>query len=100
MLKFSPLLLASCFCAVTLHAQSEPQKAQGTGKATPAPNIKDTSKAPADKQAPVATPAPADTTTAAAKPKIDKDPPPFDINHMDKSVNPAEDFTPMRSAVG
>ncbi len=92
MLKFTPLLLAACFGAWTLHAQSQPQKTEGAAKTTPPPNVKDASRAPADKQAPMTTPAPADATSDAAKPKIDKDPPPFDVNNMDTSVNPADDF--------
>jgi hypothetical protein len=77
MLKFISPALASLFCAFTLHAQSEPEKKATTGKSSPPPTVKDASRPPADKPAPVSTPAPGQdaTTTAAAKPKIDKDPP-------------------------
>ncbi|HSH38811.1 MAG TPA: M13 family metallopeptidase [Chthoniobacterales bacterium] len=96
MLKFSPLLLASCFYAFTLHAQSEPN-ATVSGKSTPPPSVK---QPPSGKSVdkippPVATPMPGQPVTTAGdagKPKIEKDPPAFDINHMDTSVNPAEDF--------
>jgi predicted metalloendopeptidase len=94
MLKFTSPVLASLFCAFTLHAQSEPNKKAATGTSTPPPTVKDASRPPADKPAPISTPAPGQdaTTTDAAKPKIDKDPPAFDINHMDTSVKPEEDF--------
>ena len=89
------LLFASVFCVCSLHAQSEPN-ATVSGKSTPPPSAKQPPGGPAVDQIPppVATPVPGQpvTTGDAAKPKIDKDPPAFDINHMDTSVNPAEDF--------
>ena len=96
MLKFTSPLLASLFCAFTLHAQSEPNKKEATGKTTPPPTVKQAGSAPANDNIPppVATPVPGQpvTTSGDQKPKIDKDPPAFDISHMDTSVNPAEDF--------
>ena len=96
MLKLTPLLLAGLFTAATLHAQSAPN-ATVSGKSTPPPSVKE---APSGKSVdnippPVATPVPGQPVTTAgdaAKPKIDKDPPAFDVTHMDKSVNPGEDF--------
>ena len=88
------LLAVGLFCACSLHAQSEPEKTQPSGKTTPPPTVKDASKPPADKPGPIATPAPgqAATTAEGAKPKIDKDPPAFDVSNMDASVKPEEDF--------
>ena len=92
MLKTTSLLLASLFCAFTISAQTDPQKKADTGKTTPPPTVKDASKPPADAQAPVTTPAPAEAATDAAKPKVEKEIPPFDVSNMDTSVSPAEDF--------
>lgn len=93
MIKLPTLLLAAILAASGLHAQTEPQK-QPSGKTTPPPSVRDPAKPPADKAGPVATPAPgqAATSTDAAKAKIDKDPPAFDVKNMDTSVKPSEDF--------
>jgi len=68
------------FCALSLRAQSEPQKkstpAKETGKLSPTPIVS------------------TDTTKSgeAAKAKIEKNRPPIDTNDMDLSVKPSEDF--------
>lgn len=96
MLKLTPLALSGLLGALTLHAQSE-LNAPASGKSTPPPSVKQPASGTSNEQIPppVTTPAPdqaAATAGEAAKPKIDKNPPAFDINHMDKSVDPAEDF--------
>jgi len=93
MIRPLSLLLVSLLAAGSAFAQTEAQKTQPSGKTTPAPNAGDASKPPADKAPPVATPAPNEaSTSSAAKPKIDKDPPAFDVSNMDTSVKPEEDF--------
>ena len=80
MIKQLAITLLALFCALTLRAQSEPQKnsppAKETGKPSPTPI------------------ASTDTTKSgeAAKAKIEKNRPPIDTNDMDLSVKPSEDF--------
>src|SRR6266446_7702226 len=80
MLKSISLVLVSLFCALTLRAQSEPQKtsppAKETGKPSPTP-IESTDTTKSDE---------------AAKPKIDQNPQPIVLGNMDTSVKPSEDF--------
>src|SRR6202171_6569921 len=80
MIKQVAVTLLALFCALTLRAQSEPQKnslpAKETGKPSPTPIVStDTTK-----------------SNEAAKPKIEKNRPPIDTNDMDPSVKPSEDF--------
>ena len=72
-------LLALC-CALTLGAQSEPQKSSPPAKAT-------------DKQS--STPIESTDTTKsseAAKPKVDNNTQPLVVADMDTSVKPSDDF--------
>ena len=91
MLKSIPLILVSLFCAFALHAQSEPQKSPPLGAASAPPTVKEPGKAPAEKSPPSAVPAES-PKSAEARPKIDKNPPAFDIKNMDTSVKPSDDF--------
>ena len=94
MFKSIPLIVVSFFCALTLRAQTEPQKSPPLGKSTPPPHVKEPAKAPAEPSPPPAIPTPADEAKAAvgAKPKIENNPPPFDPKNMDTSVKPQDDF--------
>ncbi|MBA2743510.1 MAG: M13 family peptidase, partial [Chthoniobacterales bacterium] len=93
MFKFTPLLLASVFCAFTSHAQTEPQKTKPVGSATPPSQVHKPSDPATDK-----IPPPADQQQANAdaeitgKPQVDKNPPAFDLKNMDTSVKPSDDF--------
>ncbi len=92
MFKSFSVLLASAFCALSLQAQSEPQKTKPLGSTTPPPAVRDAAKPPAGKVPPVATPdakTSSDTNTKAAS---EKNPPAFDLKNMDTSVKPQDDF--------
>ena len=56
------------------------------------PTVKEPGKAPTEANPPSAVPTAAGKSADAAKPKIDKNPPPFDIKNMDTSVKPSDDF--------
>ena len=87
-MKSFVLILVAVFSACSLNAQSEPQKSPAGQKAVPP-----TGKAPAEISPPPAIPAA--TPGAEAKttqPKIDKNPPAFDVKNMDTSVKPSDDF--------
>jgi len=80
MIKQVAVTLLALSCALTLRAQSEPQKnsppAKETGKPSPTPIVStDTTK-----------------SDEAAKPKLEKNRPPIDTNDMDPSIKPSEDF--------
>ena len=94
MFKSIPLIVVTFFCAFMLRAQTEPQKSPPLGKSTPPPTVKEPGKAPADQSLPPAVPSPADEAKDAkgAKPKLEKNPPPFDPKNMDTSINPQDDF--------
>jgi putative endopeptidase len=92
MIKSISLVLATCFCAFSVRAQSEPQKSPLVGTTPPPPDIHDAAKRPSE----LPPPPPADVSPpekeTAAKPKIDKNPRPLDPKNMDPSVKPSEDF--------
>jgi predicted metalloendopeptidase len=91
-MKISLFSIAALFCTASLFAQSEPQKSPTTGKMSPPPTVKQPGKAPANANPPpIATPATA-KEESGAKPKIDKNPPAFDLKNMDTSVKPQDDF--------
>ncbi|HEY0368558.1 MAG TPA: M13 family metallopeptidase, partial [Chthoniobacterales bacterium] len=91
MLKTSVLLLASLCCAVTLRAQSEPQKNEkALGSATPAPQVHDAGKPPADKVPP--TSQTQESSSGETAKKVEKNPPALDVKNMDTSVQPSQDF--------
>ncbi|MEY2541928.1 MAG: putative endopeptidase, partial [Verrucomicrobiota bacterium] len=93
MLKSIPVVLVSFFCALTLRAQSEPQKSPLIGNTPPPPDLHKDSQ---PKSEAIPPPPPADISPAAkgeaAKPKVEKNPPPLDPSNMDTSVKPSEDF--------
>ena len=77
--------------AICLRAQTEPEKAPLTGKTEPQ-SIKEAAKAPAQLNPPSAISTPTPAEGKDRKPKIDKNPPAFDIRNMDTSVKPQDDF--------
>jgi len=87
------VVFATCCCG-TLFAQSEPQKSPVTGAASSVPpTIKEPGKPPTGDQPPVPVPTAATTSNDnAAKPQVDKNPPPLDPKNMDTSVKPEQDF--------
>ncbi len=92
MIKQVAVTLLALFCALTLRAQSEPQKSPVIGTPPP-PDLHKDSK---PKSEAIPPPPPVDTSPAAkgeaAQPKIEKNRPPIDTNDMDPSVKPSEDF--------
>ncbi len=82
MSKPTLVLLATACSAVTLLAQSEPQKTKPIGSATPPP---------AGEKIPPPATIPATESAKGAKP-IEKNLPPFDPKNMDTSIKPSEDF--------
>jgi predicted metalloendopeptidase len=92
MIKSILLVVVSFFCAITLRAQSEPQKSPPAGSMSAPPTVKEPGKAPAEASPPPAIPTETPKSAEAAKPKIDKNPPPFDVKNMDPSVKPCDDF--------
>ena len=91
MIKIPSLLLVSLVAVATLCAQSEPQKSPAGVKSAP-PTVKEPGKAPAETSPPPIESPAAPKTTTDAKPKIDKNPPAFDVKNMDTSVKPSDDF--------
>ncbi len=93
MLKFISLVVVSLFGALTLQAQSEPQSKKLLGKPTPPPQVQKPSKPPTGDKIPppVTIPDEKGDTDKGAKPP-EKNPPAFDVQNMDKSVKPSEDF--------
>jgi putative endopeptidase len=90
-MKSFVLILVAVFGVCNLNAQSEPQKSPAGVKSAP-PTVKEPGKAPAETSPPpIESPAAAKTATDA-KPKIDKNPPAFDVKNMDTSVKPSDDF--------
>ena len=93
MIKSIPLILISLVCALTLHAQSEPQKSAPIATPTPLPDVHGAGKPPVE-----GTPPPPLETSAAAdeaktgKPPIEKNPKPINAADMDTTVKPADDF--------
>jgi hypothetical protein len=97
MFKPIALVITGLLAAGPLLAQTEPNKSPATKDADKPPTVKEPAKKPADQAPPPATAmspaAAANTSTdAAAKPQVDKNPPPLDPKNMDTSVKPADDF--------
>jgi predicted metalloendopeptidase len=92
MLKSIPLILTAIFCALSLRAQTEPQKSPPLGAASPPETVRDAAKKPAAQSPPPITSPAAARTESGAKPKIDKNPPAFDTKNMDTSVKAQDDF--------
>ena len=93
MFKLTSLVLATLFGAVTLQAQTEPQKSKPLGDATPPPTLHKASKPPTgDKIPPPVTAPDAKIADKAAPAATEKNPPAFDLKNMDPSVKPQDDF--------
>jgi putative endopeptidase len=89
MIKSTLLLFALLVCAITLRAQSEPQKSALTGM-TP-PGVHGAGKPPAEQNPPPAFEASAKGATETVK-KLEKNPAPLDPKNMDSSVKPQDYF--------
>jgi putative endopeptidase len=97
MFKPLSLLITGLLAAGPLLAQTEPNKSPATKDADKPPTVKEPAKKPAEQSPPPAlgqTPAsaPNASTDTAAKPQVDKNPPPLDPKNMDTSVKPGDDF--------
>lgn len=96
MLKPISLLMIGLLAAGPLLAQTEPNKSPSTKEAEKPPTVKEPGKKPEEQSPPPAagqSPAALNTSSdAAAKPQIDKNPPPLDPKNMDTSVKPGDDF--------
>src|SRR5438874_5257263 len=92
MLKSVFFVLVGFFCALTLHAQSEPQKSPAAGKASGAPAAREAGKSPSEQVPPPVPETSAQAGSETAKPPIEKNPPPINTNDMDTSVKPQDDF--------
>ncbi|MEN3368690.1 MAG: putative endopeptidase [Verrucomicrobiota bacterium] len=97
MLKPISLLLTGLLAAGNLLAQTEPNKSPAAKDADKPPTIKEPAKKPAEQPPPPAagqspTIAPNTSADAAAKPQVEKNPPPLDPKNMDTSVKPGDDF--------
>src|SRR3954469_287147 len=91
------LLMIGLVEAGPLLAQTEPNKSPATKDADKPPTLKEPGQKPAEQSPPPAagqSPATAPNTSAdaAAKPQIDKNPPPPDPKNMDSSVKPGGGF--------
>ena len=89
--KLMSVAAVSFLSVFALNAQTEPQKsAAPLATATPPPTVKEPGKASAEANPPPAIP---DAQSAGTgKPKIEKNPPAFDVKNMDTSVKPQDDF--------
>ncbi|MEY2565423.1 MAG: putative endopeptidase [Verrucomicrobiota bacterium] len=95
MLKPICLLITGLLAAGNLFAQTEPNKSPAAQDAAKPPTVRDPAKPPTE-----ASPVPAvaqspnapSSADPAAKPQVDKNPPPLDPQNMDTSVKPADDF--------
>src|SRR5437867_11064518 len=93
MIKQILFTIVGLLCALSLRAQTEPQKSPPLATATPPPNVQNAGKIPSEKNPPPPTSPVAqtqgETTTPTAE---DKNPPPFDTANMNPSVKPSDDF--------
>ncbi len=93
MFKSAFFVLVSFFCALILHAQSEPQKSPPSGTSSAAQGLQKPGKPPTDQAPPPPVPETSpQAETETAKPPIEKNPPPINTNDMDTSVKPQDDF--------
>ena len=97
-MRKSIYLLITCLLAAgPLLAQTEPNKSPAAKDADKPPTVKEPGKTPAEQSPPPVTgqspaSAPNTSTETAAKPQVDKNPPPLDPKNMDTSVKPGDDF--------
>jgi putative endopeptidase len=96
MFKPISLLIIGLLAAGPLLAQTEPNKSPATKDTDKPPTVKEPGKKPAEQSPPPAAgqspAAPNTSTDTAAKPQVDKNPPPLDPKNMDTSVKPGDDF--------
>ncbi|MEY2577956.1 MAG: putative endopeptidase, partial [Verrucomicrobiota bacterium] len=97
MFKPIALLITGLLAAGPLLAQTEPNKSPATKDADKPPTVKEPGKKAAEQSPPPAagqspTIAPNSSSDTAAKPQVDKNPPPLDPKNMDTSVKPGDDF--------
>ncbi|PZR76636.1 MAG: hypothetical protein DLM73_01935 [Chthoniobacterales bacterium] len=91
------LLFTGLLAAGNLFAQTEPNKSPAAKNADKPPTVREPGKkAPEQSPPPVTGQSPAvapnSSTDTAAKPQIDKNPPPLDLKNMDTAVKPGDDF--------
>jgi cytoskeletal protein RodZ len=103
MFKPIALLLTGLLTAGLLLAQTEPNKSPAAKDAEKPPTVKEPAKKPAEQSPPPApgqspVTAPNASTDAAAKPQVDKNPPPLDPKNMDTSVQRRLDKEQPRAA--
>ena len=95
MTKYILFAVTSFVCALSLPAQTEPQKsAAPLATTTPPTNVRDAAK-PATDKVPLPAPSPAEGATseqAKAQVDADKNAPPIDKSNFDESVKPSDDF--------
>jgi putative endopeptidase len=95
MLKQIVVTMVTVFCAMSLQAQTEPEKSPAQPDVSRPPTLHDASHTPIDQSPPPAlteSPKTAAKKEAASKPHVEKNPPPFDTKNMDTSVKPGDDF--------
>jgi len=92
MLKPALFILVCLFCALIVHAQSEPQKSPPFGTASVAPGVHEPGKPPTEQAPPPPIPETSAQGTGETKPQIEKNPPAIDPKDMDTSVKPQDDF--------
>ena len=93
MIKSLSIVIVTLLSALTVYAQSEPQKSPPFGTASAAPGMHEPGKPPTEQAPPP--PIPESSVrggSETAKPPVEKNPPPLDPNNMDLSVKPADDF--------
>jgi putative endopeptidase len=108
MFKSLSIIVVTFLCALSLFAQSEPEKSPLVGntpaaadggtplpmKHVPPPGVIKADKPKSDEVAPptAADITPANQPEASPKPAVDKNPPPINTADMDQSVKPSDDF--------
>src|SRR2546423_10860956 len=91
MIKNIFAIIVSAVVALSLQAQSEPQKSPLVGTTPPQPGVKDSGKSRTENPPPPVETSPGEKGTATTA-KIDKNPPPLDPKNMDTSVKAQDDF--------
>ncbi|HWM23556.1 MAG TPA: M13 family metallopeptidase [Chthoniobacterales bacterium] len=92
MFKPTYLLLTGLIAAGNLFGQTDPSTSLTTTEATKPPAVRDPAKPSAEQSPPPAIPAESSATKSTDKGTLDENPPAFDVNNMDTSVKPQDDF--------
>ena len=92
MIKSLSIVIVTLLIALTVNAQSEPQKSPPFGTASAAPGVHEPGKPPTEQAPPPPIPETSAQGTGETKPQIEKNPPPIDPKDMDTSVKPQDDF--------